>query len=321
MLAVLGGHSNASAQIRPAEPRSGGQLITTIVPTNVRDVGEGPAILLIHGLSAAMDWWDPIVPTLAEAHRVITIDLLGHGGTEAPETGYEIANNATLVRQAMTELGVASATVVGHSLGGLVATALAEQFPEAVERLVIMNTPAAEVSPEMAEGVPDMPLVGQVLAEIMTDDMVRNLLAPTFAPGFVIPDAYVADARQLTFPALQQTQQGGEAYRSAMAIHLRLASLPTQPGVLVIMGELDAIVLPTDAALYATVPNARVEIIPGVGHSPMVEAPAATAELIIGFIAETTGPVAEGAAAAPADVPGGGAPVGVVPTPTPPVAP
>lgn len=306
LFAVLGiGHA-AHAQTRPAEPRSGGQLINTIVPTNVREMGQGPAIVLIHGLSAAMDWWDPIVSALAEAHRVVTIDLLGHGGTAAPETGYEVANNAALVRQAMEQFGVTSATIVGHSYGGLVATAIAEQFPEVVERLVIMNTPSAAVNPELAEGVPDMPLVGEILAEIMTDDMVRGLLANTFAPGFVIPDAYVADARRLTFAALQQTQAGGEAYRSAMAIHLRVASLPAQPAVLVIMSELDAVVLPTDAALWGAVPNARVEVIPGIGHSPMIEAPARTAELIAAFVAETQLPVADAAPAAPA--PEAGAP-------------
>lgn len=310
------------AQTRPAEPRTGGQLVTTFVPTNVRDMGAGPAIVLIHGLSAAMDWWDPMLPALTTNFRVITVDLLGHGGTEAPEEGYAIDNQATLVRLAMEQLGVTSATIVGHSMGGQVATAVAELYPEVVERLVLMNTPALDVNPDLAGGVPDLPVVGPIIAEILTDDMIRNTMAATFGPGFVIPDAYVADARQLTFTALQQAQEAGEAYRTAMAINLRLARLPAQPPVLVILSELDGVVLPTDATLYATVPNARVEVIPGIGHSPMIEAPAITAELIAGFINGTLAPapqapVAVAPAAAPAAVTPVAAPVIVVPLPTP----
>ena len=283
---ILAAAGTADAQPRAAEPRTGGTLIQSLVVANVRDVGEGPAIVLIHGLSAAMDWWDPIIPTLAATHRVIAVDLIGHGGTEAPEAGYEIERHAALVSDLMAQLGVAEATIVGHSLGGQVATALAETYPGLVARLVIMNTPAADVGFDLGERILEMPVVGQLLAELVTDEMVRRLLEPMFAPGVPVPDALVADARQLTFTALQQTQAAGEAYRTAMPIHVRIGRLVEPPPTLVILSELDQIVPLTDTALYATVPAIRVRVLPGIGHSPMIEAPAETAALIAAFIAE-----------------------------------
>jgi pimeloyl-ACP methyl ester carboxylesterase len=76
---------------RAAVARSGGTVMETgIVPANLKVEGEGPPIVLIHGFGAALDWWDDIAPQLAADHRVIRLDLIGHGGTEAPASGYAI---------------------------------------------------------------------------------------------------------------------------------------------------------------------------------------------------------------------------------------
>ena len=90
--------------------------------------GAGPAIVLIHGFGAAIDWWDKIAPELATNYRVIRIDLssLGHGGTAAPRSaGYSIERQAMLVSAILDQMGVERFTVIGHSMGGEVATALA----------------------------------------------------------------------------------------------------------------------------------------------------------------------------------------------------
>jgi pimeloyl-ACP methyl ester carboxylesterase len=79
---------------RAAMARSGGTVMETgVVPANVKVEGEGPPIVLIHGFGAALDWWDEIAPQLATDHRVIRLDLIGHGGTEAP--GVRIYDRAT----------------------------------------------------------------------------------------------------------------------------------------------------------------------------------------------------------------------------------
>ena len=114
-------------ETRPAAARDGGAIFdTAVVPANVRIEGSGPPILFLHGFGAAIDWWDDVAPALAADHRVIRLDLIGHGGTEAPRSGYTIVRQAELASAILDKLGVERVTVVAHSMGGEVATALAD---------------------------------------------------------------------------------------------------------------------------------------------------------------------------------------------------
>ena len=104
---------------------NGGDLqVLDLPPTSSRPQPGGPVVLL-HCYTCAIDWWDRLIPLLRRHHRVIAIDLLGHGGSEKPSDGYSMPEQADLIAEALGRLGVRGATVVGHSLGGTVATALA----------------------------------------------------------------------------------------------------------------------------------------------------------------------------------------------------
>ena len=135
-LALLVNAMLVGAKTRPAVARTGGHLIETgVVTANVRVEGEGAPIVLIHGFGAALDWWDAIAPGLARDHKVIRLDLIGHGGTEAPASGYSIERQAALVKAVLDKLGVGRIAVVGHSMGGEVATAFTTLDPSRVERI------------------------------------------------------------------------------------------------------------------------------------------------------------------------------------------
>ena len=128
--ALLANWRIVGAKVRNAAPREGGKLIETeIVTANVKVEGAGPTIVMIHGFSAAIGWWDPISDDLATDHQVVRLDLIGHGGTAAPRAGYAIERQAALVSAVLDNLGVESAKVIGHSMGGEVATALVEMRP------------------------------------------------------------------------------------------------------------------------------------------------------------------------------------------------
>jgi pimeloyl-ACP methyl ester carboxylesterase len=128
------------SQTRPAMARDGGQLIDAGgIVANVKAEGTGQAIVLIHG--AAIDWWDDVTPELATDHRVIRIDLIGHGGTGAPATGYSIEKQAGLVFAILNKLTVDRITIIGHSVGGEVATAVAEIDPNRIERMILIDSP------------------------------------------------------------------------------------------------------------------------------------------------------------------------------------
>jgi pimeloyl-ACP methyl ester carboxylesterase len=124
----------------------------------VEDGARGaPAVLLIHGTGASTAWWDPVVPALAGSRRVIRVDLLGHGKSSSPAGGYDIPTQARRVGAALDMLGAERVTVIGHSTGGAVATALAEQRPDRVAALALID-----IGPSL-DAIIDQGLAGRLL--------------------------------------------------------------------------------------------------------------------------------------------------------------
>jgi len=271
---------------RAAMARSGGTVMETgVVPANVKVEGEGPPIVLIHGFAAALDWWDDIAPLLAADHRVIRLDLIGHGGTEAPSSGYTIERQARLVAAVLDRLGVDRITVIGHSMGGEVGTAFAEANPARIERLVLIDSPPKpETTFKLGTRLALMPVLGEALWRLGTDATIRKTLAQGFAPGFPVPEKFIADVKQLTYTAFRTAHSDSIEYESEKPVAERLAALNPVPPLLVIFGSRDALVAPASAKLYERVPGASVVILDGPGHSPMVEAPQETLALIEDFL-------------------------------------
>lgn len=277
-----------NTRTRAAEARDGGQLIETdVVTANVRITGDGPPIVLIHGFSAAIDWWDAITPDLARDHKVIAIDLIGHGGTAAPPSGYTIERQAALIAAVLDKLGVGRVTVIGHSMGGEVATAFAELNPGRVERIILIDSPPNSTTDfTLLTKLYLNPLIGPMLSHFRGDRIVRRGLAQGFAPNYPISKSFVDDFRQLTYTAFRSAHDDSITYRDATPPYKRLEALRPVPPLLVIFGREDAIVPAANAKLFEQVPRARVATIDDAGHSPMVETPAKTLESIRGFLAD-----------------------------------
>jgi pimeloyl-ACP methyl ester carboxylesterase len=102
--------------------------------------GQGPAVVLIHGVAGRASQWDGVAQLLAETHTVVAPDLLGHGDSAKPRGDYSLGAHASGIRDLLVGLGVERATVVGHSLGGGIAMQFAYQFPERCERLVLVSS-------------------------------------------------------------------------------------------------------------------------------------------------------------------------------------
>src|SRR4029453_7765057 len=105
-----------------------------------RQAGEGPLLVMIHGIAGSSGTWGPVMPLLAERYTVIAPDLLGHGESAKPRGDYSLGAYASGVRDLLAVLGHERVTVVGHSLGGGIAMQFAYQFPERVERLVLVSS-------------------------------------------------------------------------------------------------------------------------------------------------------------------------------------
>src|ERR671930_1214370 len=114
-----------------------------------RIAGSGPPVVLIHGMVNSSRHWHDVARRLAVDYTVIAPDLIGHGDSATPRGDYSLGAHAAVIRDLLAAIGVGRATVVGHSLGGGVAMQFFYQFPQRVERLVLVSSGGLgrEVSP------------------------------------------------------------------------------------------------------------------------------------------------------------------------------
>ena len=102
--------------------------------------GKGTAVVLLHGFLENQSMWDAFVPEFSKKYRVITIDLLGHGQTECLGYIHSMEDQADMVHHVLHELKIRKAILVGHSMGGYVALAFAELYPDNMKGLVLLNS-------------------------------------------------------------------------------------------------------------------------------------------------------------------------------------
>lgn len=254
---------------------------------------QGSPIVLLHCYTCSMNWWGQLAPMLESGHRVILVDLLGHGGSDKPSAGYELEKQANAIAEALNELGVSGATIVGHSLGGTVATALAEQSPELATKLVIVDqAPDSSFDDEsFTQKLGYVPVIGQAmerLVHIAPSSEVRDQYEQVFAPGFNIasgfenPDQVVDDLREMTYTAFDEASGAESDYTDERPLDERLGAL--QLPLLVIFGAEDQIYDAGEALeRYAEIPGVQTEPVAGAGHSPNVEMPADVASMILSF--------------------------------------
>ena len=245
-----------------------------------------PALLLIHGTAASTAWWDPVVPRLAGACRVIRVDLLGHGRSASPAGGYDIPTQARRVGAALDRLGAGRVVVIGHSTGGSVATALAEQRPGTVTALALIDSgpaPDAYIDQGLLGRLLLAPIPGRLLWRLRTKATIRKALSSAFTRQIDIPHALIEATLGMTHRAVAGTARASLAYLVQRSLSGRLAALDLP--VLVIFGTDDQRWRSSSAAAYRAVPGARVELLPGVGHTPMLEDPQTTGKLLLDFAA------------------------------------
>jgi pimeloyl-ACP methyl ester carboxylesterase len=295
-LIVLGALLVVNAIVMDRETKSASATIGRIIDlpngdVQVREDGPKSAqpIVLLHCFACSMRWWDRMVPALARDHHVVRIDLLGHGGSEMPRDGYSMQDQAERVEAVIRSLRLPPAIVVGHSMGGTVATALAEERPDVMSGLVIIDTapdPAdAELSTAAELGF--VPVLGEALKRLATDGQVEDGLGDAFAPGFDVPEQFVEDFNRMTYTAYDDSHHESNDFGDERPLDARLAD--ARKPLLVIWGARDEIADPDAAAGYERVKGAQVTIVPDAGHSPNVETPGRTAELIERFARRVRG--------------------------------
>ncbi len=223
--------------------------------------------MLIHGLGGSHHTWDRVLPLLEAQARVYALDLTGSDSIERE------ADEAV-------ELITGPAVLVGHSRGGLVATAIAERHRALARRLIVICAPWAPESrlsaQRPAERVLALPGIGQLIWTAATDAQRRRALATAFAPGTPVPDVLLADLRATGRRRLVAASRATDTYLAEAPLADRLAA--SDVPVELIFGEHDQRVAPPPPNLFA--PH-KTTLLRGVGHTPPWEAPERIAELIL----------------------------------------
>jgi len=241
---------------------------------------DAPSLLLIHGNASSARWWDKLVPLLTKSHRVIRVDLLGYGRSAKPaDRSYALPDQAHRVGAVMDRLGVERVVAVGHSSGGAAATAVAEQRPDLVAALVLINT-----GPHLGAYTAPPRAIDPARWPDVSDEQLRQSMSAAFSrPGYQIPPELLDEVRAMTFHSLTTATQASRDYVRERALPDRLAVLGKP--LLVIFGEEDRRWRSSSAADYRAVPGARVEMLPSLGHTPILEDPARTASCLLAFTA------------------------------------
>ena len=286
--ALLLNRELARRETRPAEAGAGR------IAGDLHVVDEGhpasPPAVLLHGFAGSLHWFDRFAPLLASDHRVVRIDLLGHGGSAKPAGEYTIEAQAAAVAATLGQLGIDPALFVGHSFGGAVAVALAERDRRFVDRLVILDEgPTNEFGDQsLTTKLGFAPVIGELMHRIAFPSAIRDGYREAFAEGFDMasgfddPDQVVRDYRAMTFGSYKGSWDGEESFLAARPLDERLRELGIP--ALMIFGEHDSFFRARESAeVFRRVPGVRVEVLEGIGHSPVVESPAAVARLVREF--------------------------------------
>jgi pimeloyl-ACP methyl ester carboxylesterase len=267
-----------------------------------RTAGDGPVIVLIHGMAGSSETWEPVIPLLAKHATVVAPDMLGHGTSAKPKGDYSLGALATGVRDVLVALGHSRATIVGHSLGGGVAMQFAYQFPERTERLVLVGSGGLGREVNTLLRALSLPGAEYVLS-VGTATGLRNAsqkaaewlgrigLHP--APGLVeIMRSYSSLGDHETRAAFLHTLRavidvGGQRVSARDRLYLT-QDMPA----MIVWGDRDPIIPVTHAyEAHEAMPGSRLHIYPGAGHYPHCHDPQRFADELLDFMT-TTAPAA-----------------------------
>jgi len=238
-------------------------------------------LLLLHGISSSLDFYERVIPLLAASFRVIALDLLGFGLSDKPsKKEYSLELYASLIHEFLDKTGslAGKLSAAGHSMGGKYLPASALLYPDTFDRLVLSNTDGFIHVPALA-GAISLPVVRHLLKPLITGDRMSEMMfASAFhTPGNVNADSYRKNLLMARDPgafdtvmALNRNFRKLDMSRTGLRARLGELKLP----VLIIWGDRDRYFPPGMAeSVRAELPSANVVMFEQCGHSPMLEYP------------------------------------------------
>ena len=258
-------------------------------PLHVRDDGpkDAPAVLLLHGFGASLHTWEPWAQALAAKHRVLRVDLPGHGLSPPDTSGdYTDTRSLQLLLALLDARGIQRASVIGNSMGGRIAWTLAVRHPERVDKLVLVS-PDGFASPGYFEygKAPEVSPLLQLMRVALPRPLLRMSLAPAYVNNEVLDDALLARYHDLLrAPGARQAML--QRMRQTVLVDpvplLKTVRAPT----LLLWGEQDAMIPIANADDYLkAIPGSTLVRLPGLGHLPHEEDPVRSLAPVSEFLA------------------------------------
>jgi 3-oxoadipate enol-lactonase len=236
---------------------------------------DGPILVLVNSLGSTMAIWDPLLEALGRDYRVVRFDLRGHGRSPTVAGPYEIADLGHDLEVVLDELSAERASVCGISIGGMGAIWLAAHAPERIDRLVVACTSARLGPPEA--WADRAALVRSAGLEAIADLVARRWVTPEWARAHPDGLAHLHEMIASCEPAGYASWCGAI---ERMDLRAELASI--EAPTLVLGGAEDRAIPVADLrALADGIAGARLEMVPGAAHIPMIEAPAVVGARIL----------------------------------------
>ena len=255
---------------------------------HIRDRGQGPVLVLLHGQSANFTVWEAAAELLATDHRVISVDMPGHGLTGPdPAERYSPQGLAASLDTLMVALGVTHFALAGNSLGGGVAAEYALAHPDKLSALLLLDPLGAPITGALpiAFAAETVPVVGQFVPWFTPQWLVQPMLASTFGdPARLTPDESEA-LYELLLRAGNRTAQYKTLLASVQSTLAQRLSGITTP-TLLLWGTRDSWITPDHAAWFEShIPGIESHRLDGLGHQPMLEDPTTTVAAMRPFLA------------------------------------
>lgn len=224
--------------------------------------GEGPAVVLIHGLGGSHGMWVYQVPALADRYRVIAVDLRGHGQSDKPPGPYEVSTFAADVRDLLDTLAVDRATMVGLSLGGGTVQTFALAYPERVRALGLISTSSAFTTAGAAHFYERADIAEREGMEPLVDTLIKPRFTPEWLAEHPEVRAWSAAATRANDPLAWAASARANAKRNLTG-ELHRITCP----VLFVGGERDPADMRRSAATYREhLPQAEIHLLPDLAH-------------------------------------------------------
>ncbi len=257
------------------------------VRLHVRESGPkaAPALILLHGFGASLHTWEPWAQGLAGTHRVIRFDLPGSGlSPPDPNGDYTDARSRQLLLALMDQLGLARASLVGHSIGGRIAWGFAAEHPDRVDKLVLV-APDGFASPGFEYGkAPEVPATFRLMRHVLPKALLRMSLEPAYADPAMLTDTIAERYHDLMRAPGSRDALLARMEQTVLADPVPVLQRIRVPTML-LWGEQDAMIPFANSADYLkAIPQATRVSLAGVGHLPHEEAPERSLVPVLAFL-------------------------------------